>query len=259
MDSNTSNETHLTVFLPDIHVPYEDKRALAVVLRFISDVKPVRLVNLGDLLDLGMVSRFLKDPREKINLQVQVERGMQILDMERDAAGKDCYIVFVEGNHETRLQHHLMRNDPELLWLQRDGVDVISVPFLLGLKRRRIRWVPMNEKHFLHGWSVEHGDISSQHSAYTAKRMVEKRRKSVVMGHTHKLGTFFHTGIDEEVSGVECGCLIDRESAGASYTLWPNWQLGFAVGEYDPKTKEMQVTPIKITNGQFIYGGRVYR
>ena len=247
-----------TVLVPDLHVPYHDVQAFRAVRSFVRDVRPSRLIVMGDLLDLAVVSRYDKDPRSVDGLQDQIDAGGAILDDLRSDAGKNCRMDFVEGNHEVRITKFLIRNAPALMALTRGGEEVLSVPFLLDLKRRGIRWVPSHESLDLYGYLVEHGDCASSYSGYTARRMVDKRRQSVVHGHTHRLGSYWHTGHRAVVHGVELGSLIDRSSEAASYAKDPNWQTGFGVGEYVEEADFFQLTPVWIRENRFVFNGRLY-
>jgi UDP-2,3-diacylglucosamine pyrophosphatase LpxH len=247
-----------TVLVPDLHVPYQDVQAFRAVRSFVRDVRPCRLIVMGDLLDFAVVSSFDKDPRVVDNLQNQIDEGSQLLDDLRADAGRGCRIDLLEGNHEYRLLKFLIRNAPTLLTLRQSGQEILSVPFLLDLKRRGISWVPSHESLDLHGYLVEHGDCASSYSGYTARRMVDKRRQSVVHGHTHRLGSYWHTGYTSTVHGIELGSLIDRNSEAASYTNRPNWQTGFGVGEYVEEADFFQLTPVWINQSRFVWGGKLY-
>ena len=247
-----------TVFVPDLHVPYQDVQAFRAVRSFIRDVRPQRVVIIGDLLDLAIISSFDKDPRSTAGLQDQIDAGGAVLDDLRADAGRGAEIVLLEGNHEFRMTKTLIRHAPAFLSLSRGGEDVLSVPFLLDLKRRGVRWIPGHESLDVHGYLVEHGDCASSYSGYTARRMVDKRRQSVVHGHTHRLGSYWHTGYTNVVHGVELGSLIDRNSEAASYAKSPNWQTGFGVGEYVAEADFFQVTPIWVRDYRFIFNGRLY-
>jgi hypothetical protein len=58
----------LTLILPDIHLPYEDKYAVANVLHMISDVQPERVVQIGDLLDMKAPARWSKGTCRRVLL-----------------------------------------------------------------------------------------------------------------------------------------------------------------------------------------------
>jgi hypothetical protein len=247
------------LFWPDTHVPYQDERAVRLLLDFARDFQPHELVIKGDLVDLGPVSRYEQDPLGEVNIQAQFDAAGALLDRMREAVGGGCRISFEEGNHETRINKYVLRNAAKLAWLKRDGESVLGVPFMLGLKRRGITWVPGHDAQTIHGTISEHGDCAAKESAATARAMVTKRRASTISVHTHRLGLYCYTGKEPEtVVGIEGGCLIDRDSDAASYAKYPNWQLGFVVGEHHAATGLFQPTPILIRHYSFIWAGKLY-
>jgi UDP-2,3-diacylglucosamine pyrophosphatase LpxH len=247
-----------TVFIPDAHEPYAHARAMAAVLDAVDDLSPKRVVVMGDLLDFGPVSRYEQDPRLEESIQEHLDAGESRLVQIRSAVGRKAEIVYLEGNHEHRLTKYLIRHAGKLMALKRAGEEVLSVPFLLDLKRKGVLWVPEDRSYRLHDYLVEHGDCASSQSAYTARRMVEKRMTNVVHGHTHRMGSYWKTGAGNVLHGIELGCLIDPESEAAAYARMPNWQLGFGVGEYDTVADFFQVTPVWIKDRKFLINNRLY-
>jgi hypothetical protein len=247
-----------TLIWPDTHHPFHDGRLVALVLKFQKWYRPDRVIYLGDHVDFGPVSRYTQDPRGEVDIQTQLDATGSFLEQSREAT-PGAERIYVEGNHEVRLSKYILRNAGQLAYLKRDGEDVLSVPFLLRLKERGVRWVPEWKKYQLHGFVVEHGDCASQASSATAKRMVDKRRASTISGHTHRLGAYFHNGHGDPVQGYEVGCLIDKKSEAAAYAGGvPNWQHGFAVVEHDPETSSTQVTLVPIVDGRFLFQGAVW-
>jgi hypothetical protein len=60
------------------------------------------------------------------------------------------------------------------------------------------------------------------------------------------------------VWGLEVGNLVDLASSGMSYTRgYANWQQGFAVAYV--QDRKVQVVPIPINNGTFIFEGKLYQ
>lgn len=248
-----------TVFWPDTHVPYQDKNAVQTALNFVEDIKPDRIVILGDFVDFMPVAKWDKDPRHMQDIQSELDQTGQLLDQIRKVAGKRCQIYYLQGNHEYRLDRYLVRNAPELLYLTKGEQDVLSVPYLLDLAKRRIEYIPYNKSLRLYNYNLEHGDKVSAFSAYTAKKMLDARRVNTIIAHTHRMGSYYYTGADDTMTAFEMGCLIDRNSQAAHYTKFPNWQVGLGVGEYHEDEKFFQVTPILFDNARFIFNGKLYK
>ena len=94
-----------TVFISDIHIPYEDKKALAMAMEIIKDMKLTDKDNIiigGDLLDYYPISSFSPDMTSS-NIEIEIFEGVEFLNDLRHIA-KKTNIYFFEGNHEQRMQ-----------------------------------------------------------------------------------------------------------------------------------------------------------
>ncbi len=247
-----------TVFIPDMHVPFHDVEAVNTALNFIKDIKPDRVVLMGDFVDGIALSKFQKDPRFTVTFQQELEAGRNMLDRIRESAGKKAEIHYIEGNHEQRLLNYVLRQAPELVHLVDGQEDLLSIPRLLRLKERNINYIPAQDYLKLHGWNFEHGDAVSSHAGMTANKMITKRRNSEGIGHTHRAGMTAYTGSNGTDIGVEFGCLIDRKGWAASYGKDLNWQTALGVGEYHRGSRIFQVTPIIMQDKSFHYQCKLY-
>src|SRR5437763_15987574 len=122
---------------------------------------------------------------------------------------------------------------------------------LFELKRLRIEYVPcpaaskFTDNFIRVGdlW-VGHWDKVSKHGAYAAKVLVEEKGVSLLQGHTHRFGAHARTTVDGRVLlGIENFSMCSRRQ---SYVSRPNWQLGFSVVYFQPKTGRFQWIPILI-------------
>jgi len=109
-----------------------------------------------------------------------------------------------------------------------------------------------------------HGDEGniSQNGGTTALNLAKKTGKSVVCGHTHRMGLVHHT---ESFSGVptrtlwgmEVGNLMDAKQASYLKAGISNWQQGFGILWVDGKTVVPQLVPIA-RDGSFFAEGKVW-
>ena len=99
--------------IPDVHVPYHDKKAWGLTLEVIKDLKPDVVVSIGDFADFYAVSSFDKDPSRRLNLKWEVDCINKELDRLCQVA-KNSQVVFLEGNHEDRLRRYLWKKAQEL-------------------------------------------------------------------------------------------------------------------------------------------------
>jgi hypothetical protein len=125
--------------LPDIHCPFEDKRAVRIVEDVAKAHKPNHIVISGDFLDGLNVSRHRKDPDLKVRFRDELDAGNALLDR-IDALRPRGRKVFCAGNHESRLPNYIADNAPAFH-------GMLSIEGLLNLEKR--------------GWEyVEYGDVA---------------------------------------------------------------------------------------------------
>jgi hypothetical protein len=113
------------------------------------------------------------------------------------------------------------------------------------------------------GWMLAHGDEGnmSQHAGITALNLAKKWGKSVLCGHTHRLGqSAYSEGVGSHyraLYGVEVGNLMDRKKA--SYLRYgsANWQMGFAILETIGKVLTPTLVPVG-SDGSFVALGKAY-
>lgn len=241
-----------TVVIPDLHVPYHDVESLQALNQFIRDFKPDTIIQQGDMYDFYDISRFDKNPERVGYLQKELDIGFKIW-WEWRRLCPEARLVFKKGNHEGRMEKYLMRN-PELFSLRS-----LKLPTIFGLDKLNVEYVPSEQNFFINdNLMVLHGDKDdgckySANSAYSAKLTLDKIGKSLIMGHTHRLGLHYKTVLDKTMMGLEngCLCLLTPE-----YVKNPDWQQGFSV-VYN-SAHRFYVQPIPVVNKRFIYGDKIY-
>jgi hypothetical protein len=135
----------------------------------------------------------------------------------------------------------------------------------MGYDKAGIRYHP-NGFDFAPGWHTCHGDAFplSNKPGQTALNGAMRMGKSIVSGHTHRLGLSAHSEASggrygRIVWGVEVGNLVDLSSPGMGYTRgYANWQMGFVVGTLIGKRFTPELIPIDPKDGSFVYQGKVY-
>jgi hypothetical protein len=133
----------------------------------------------------------------------------------------------------------------------------------MGYDKAGIKYHP-NGFDFAPGWHTCHGDAFplSNKPGQTALNGAVRMGKSVVSGHTHRLGLSAHSEASggkygRIVWGVEVGNLVDLSSPGMGYTKgYANWQMGFVVGTLHGKRFTPELIPIDPKDGSFIYQGK---
>jgi predicted phosphodiesterase len=207
------------VVVSDLHVPYHDPVAVELVFDFLRWFTPDTLFINGDLLDFYALSRFSKDPERALSLQEELDQGQGLLERFRATLPK-ARLVFLEGNHEARLQRYLW-DHPEVSKLKS-----LQMPALLGLEDLEIEHHGYQAPQMWRGVLIEHGSVVRKASAATAKAMLDQRGTSGISGHTHRLGMHYRTNYSETAVWAENGCLCALEP---EYCIKPDWQQGFSV------------------------------
>lgn len=251
---------YTSVHYSDIHYPYQDDDALAVLYDVLDDLSPDLVVCHGDLLDCEQISKYPKDPFHRTSLADEIRLGSAHLG-EVHAITPDAEHWFIEGNHEERLQRLVwkMAEDRaigELVTLA--GMrEAMSWPHLLGLDSLGWDFTDYGSHKLLRDRIVcAHGRSVRPHSAGSAKAEHDAYRKSGISGHTHRMGTYYHTGYDGQVQmWIELG-LLGRIRA--EYTKRPpNWQQGFAVVTWDEQDR-YGVEHVGIHEGRAFFRGSTY-
>lgn len=245
------NKYERVVFISDIHAPFQDDKALAILYNFIKWFKPETVFIMGDLLDAYAISRFSKDPNGALHFQDEIDTAIRIISDIRKVCGKAVKIYYIKGNHSARMQKYLWNNSKELA-----GLHVLEVPSLLNLKRFKIEYVEKG-KMMYKGVMIKHGSVVRKYASYTAKAEFEKNGCSGVSGHTHRSGIYMQTNSGGDFKWMECGCLCSLEQEYMEGEI-PNWQQGFGVGYFSKTSSRYQLDLVNIIDGKAMYQGREF-
>ena len=240
------------VAISDIQSPFEDRKAVAAVARFIEEYKPDDVISVGDEADFKQISRY--------------DRGgwgewEGDLGKERDHT--------VEILQQLQIKHITRSNHLDRWFSALDRVPAFhKVPefqlknFLrfeqLGITYHEKPWDPTGTG----GWLLMHGDEAGLRSGAgaTALQLSVRTGRSIVCGHTHRGGlipfsTSFGGQMRSTTWGLECGNLMDVKHA--RYMKVHNWQQGFGLLTVTGKTVHPQFVPIQ--NRSFVVDGTQYR
>ena len=241
-DKMLGKETRTAVVIPDLHIPYHDERAVDLVIKYIKDIKPAAIYQIGDFYDFYSVSKFDKDPKRIDSLQEELDKGTKIWRRIKKAGPKDMKIHYLQGNHEFRLEKYLWKH-PELHSLRVLKLDKLLDLDSIGIKYYKNKDICYVNKNLIvtHG-AKDDGCKLSQHSGYSAKNTLEKTGISGVSGHSHRLASHYKRTLAKQLEWHEAGCLCDINP---DYTKLPNWQQGFARIKYNKTSFDIKVVSIK--------------
>lgn len=242
------------VVISDTQLPYDDRRALKAVIKYIGDTQPDEVIHIGDVMDFPQPSRWTKGTAGEFE-------GSVFKDCE-DAKKRflgplravyDGPVGMHEGNHDERARTYLSKYAPALAESGAFNMDT-----LLDFDNFGIQFLPTFHD-VAPGWMTTHGHQGqitlSRIGAGTALGAAQKFGKSVVMGHTHRLGlkavsNGYGGKVKKQVWGFEVGHLMDMKKAHYLKGGTANWQQGFGLLTIDGKT--VSAEPISIEHGSFI-------
>lgn len=248
------------VVISDTQIPFDDRRALAAVVRFIIDTQPDEVVHIGDLMDYPSPSRWTKGSAEEFALRIKPD-GEQCKRrfLAPLRAGYDGPVGIHEGNHDERPRTYLAKYAPALVEFE----EQFRFENLLDFDGFGVEVLPEFNK-VAPGWITTHGHRGgvrlAPKAADTAYNAMMRFNTSVVIGHTHRLGIKPHTlgyGGDQKVLwSLEVGNLMNMQLAQYLKGATANWQTGFALLTVEGKHVKPELVPV--INGRFSVDGRTW-
>lgn len=239
------------LILPDMQVPYEDKKAVAAVMAYTRDEEWDFVVQLGDWPDFNSISSHNEGKPKLVEGQRVAKEvaALQASIMEvKDATGS-APLFWLKGNHEWRWDRYVEKY-PAMEGL----VDLKSL--LPDPEDRLIECYPKGDV-------LKIGHLVFTHGFYTttnhAKKHAESFGANVVYGHTHQVQQYASTALGKgkvhAAWSMGCLCRLDMPYLSGAPT---NWQHAFGEVFFDEKGMFNLYTTV-VTNGRFISpGGKSY-
>lgn len=210
------------------------------------------IVLLGDYADFYPVSRHDKDPAVAHALEDEIKSVNEGLD-QLDKLWPRAKKVYLEGNHEVRLEKYLAEKAPALFGLT-------ECQTLFELNRRPLWSYHTFGRH--QGYRILGSELIARHRplASNAKTGLLRAMTSYCYGDIHKIEEAQAVGLDMKTRVAFCpGWLGDETRKVFDYMLaQPQWQLGFAIVTVDSsKNFHHQIVPIK--NNKAIFNGKEFK
>lgn len=243
-------------------LPMHDPIACDVVLQVAKETQPDDIVLLGDMLDLAEWST--KYPRP-MAVRDTSQISLHLLHYwlaELRLACPEARIVYLEGNHENRINRLLVEKAGHVETLTAIGDDrpALDLARLLGLDALGIEYIaPYGEAVYLNDRvMLTHGDKVRSGGGATTQAVVKETRTSVAFGHVHRVSiahrTVYGPGGDRVLTAATPGCLCDKSRTPAAAKRL-DWQHGFGFVHYGPDYDHWSVHTIQ--SGRAFYGGRM--
>lgn len=257
--SAVTTKAELVAIVSDIHFDLHDPATWDAFKKWHADVKPSRVVVLGDFLDLGMMSRYVQGKDDPVFAIPQIQMFVREMNslVKAHPSGE---IIVVEGNHDERWSKvvlgavpHVFRDaigltlkdqchnqglDKSVKWLKEDTLvsGVKCGPFVLR-----------------HGHNQQARFGMGKHLA--ANRISKTLGVSEVFGHYHRAQMYCQTALGKTAIAIANPCMTGNHD----YNKDPDWQRGFTVLElYGPDNCYATPHVIVMNDGHFSWNGKVY-
>ncbi|MHA2012735.1 MAG: metallophosphoesterase [Candidatus Helarchaeota archaeon] len=245
-----NKDFEVALFIPDVHIPHENKPACKAVLKLMKDVTFDKFLIMGDFLDYGAISHWNKNKHRTLEMKRLKDdyiSGNVLLDEFDKYLPQKCDKYFLKGNHEVWIDD-LLEEIPAL-----EGM--VEPETQLFLKDR-------NYKIYEYNQLAKIGRLYATHGIYAGvnpiKKHLDELKVNIIFVHTHTLGMRLSSSPAREIafSGYNAGCLCDL---GPDYMKnRPNsWTHGFAIGYFYPNGF-FDIQLIRIVNGKFILNNKIY-
>jgi len=223
--SQSVRQYERALVIGDLHIPFEDQRAVELAIGVADAFRPDIVFLNGDILDCWLISRFTKNPalERENNLHAEFARGRALFSNLRKRFPL-AQIKWIFGNHEYRWARYIADNAREL-----HGLKGMTLAEQLDCAAHGVEVIDSGNKENSYLWGkllIGHFDRISKHSAYTAKLLLDDKSISLIQNHTHRGGSSFRRLYDRDIVGYENFCLCDRSP---NYVDRPNWNLGFSL------------------------------
>jgi hypothetical protein len=201
--SSKNTKIRKVVVLPDLQIPFHDKKSLQAVYRYLDDEAFDELIQLGDFMDFDCISHFNVDDlrlTENKRLFRDYEVGNEVLDELQKLVKK---ITILQGNHDFRIEAFIDKN-PKL-----EGL--IEMEAMLRFNERGINFVRYWENKTKNIYRIGHAIFI--HGDYTTDTHAKKHAlvygTNVFYGHLHDVQEYsmVFKGDDKTIVGQSMGCL----------------------------------------------------
>ena len=274
----TPRETKTTLVIPDSQNgyrwdrdrrtldPLHDRRAWDIVCKVAHDRQPDQIVMLGDMVDFAEGSRRWPVSRDLMDTTQATVAELHWWIARLREACPDARIVYIEGNHEDRIDRLLQQAAPELQSLRPVGEaeDWISWRRYLALDSLGVEYGGPYSKDaaivIAPDCEATHGRVVRSGGGKTVAKIVAGAHVSTVVGHIHRLELAYRTlwspSGHRTIFALSPGCLCRIDGAVPGVSARNDWQQGFAWLTHCDGTTHAQA--VRIDDGLAVFDGRTW-
>lgn len=256
---------HRVCLLSDVHFDVHHAALWENFCRWHKEHRPELTVCMGDVVDLGMISKYAQGPGEPANAVEQVVVATEQLNRIAKSTGR---LVCMKGNHDERWEKAVAgEHGPELTGAK--GLRLEDQFYAQGLSQA-VKWI--HESKMVPGLILgrnaallQHGHKGMAKPAGTkylaAGQLAEISSMSSVRGHLHRAQLMCRTELGRTITAIAMPHMSGyHEYCGGN----PNWQRGFAELTFYGRSRlrdcQFFTSSIVIADskGAFAYNGKLY-
>jgi predicted phosphodiesterase len=264
-DKLTKLPIHRVCLAADIHFDVHHPALWASFCEWHKEYKPTLTVLMGDIVDLGMVSKYTQEGNAPVNAISQIQIAVEAINNIARQAGR---VILMLGNHEDRWDKTIVGdNSPALAGAK--GLSIEAQFYAQGLSPG-VQWY--REGKDFPGLVIGKRAIILQHGhkGFASKaggrhlasaQLAQISTMSSARGHYHRAQMMCRTELGKTIFGLALPHMsATHEYAGGN----PDWHRGFAELQFYGRSRLRdceRFTPnliIADEQGRFAYGGRVY-
>lgn len=234
------------VVIPDAHVPFENKQALALIKKVARLTKATHGVCIGDWADLYAVNAHGLAAGREANLAKELDVARTTLAPVRKLFDK---FFMISGNHEYRYDRYIDEHAPKLHNVAPSIREALDIP--------KNEWTAYKQHMFIGKMGFTH-DLGYS-GANALKQSLDAFGGNITIGHTHRLGVVYSGDAqgDRHV-GLNVGWIGDASAADYMHSVQTRfWQTGFGFLSF-LKDGTVFAEAVPIVNGQCCVAGQVY-
>lgn len=237
-----------------LHVPFENKKLVKALGKFISDHKEniAGFHIIGDFLDLRSLSFHDrgKIPMYGITLGYEYKKGNEILDYFDSVLPSNVKKSYIYGNHEDR--HTRLGSIADV----NQYIDALPSPKeALRLEQRGYLVKDNWKEHY-----IQIGKLQLMHGIFCtstpAKTHLNRIKTSVMFAHTHRIDSYYETNH----GAFNIGCMAEIDSDAFTYLSRVerlNWRNGIGLVHLR-EDGHFQADIINCQDNTFFYAGQQY-
>ncbi len=240
----------------DIHFDLQHRPSWKAFTEWHAHVKPYRTVLLGDIVDLGMLSKYLQEPDAEVNAIPQVKYMVR----EVNKLAERSSVTIMYGNHDERWEKIIFGSAPAAL-KGAIGLSLKEQAYAQGMDPK-VEWtsegtdargIRVGQFLLRHGHRQSGRFGGGRHLA--ANRIAKSLGTSELFGHHHRAQMFCQTTDGKTAIAIANPCLTKDHG----YAPDADWQRGFTILELNaPKFDTATPHLIVMKNGVFSWGGKTY-